>query len=207
MTTLLTSRDLVDLNDGELRIPDLVLADRLGMADPHKIRDLIKANWDEIESFAPISARRAENTGRGRPGTEYLLTEPQAICVATLSRAPRAADVRAALIAAALAGFHAAFVTLYMEVRHGELPLPGRRTSVEVSTDEYIDLLRSKIALLEGWSRPKPKRAANRPLSEDEKAEISRLDAQGLTNVEIARRLGRAPSTVSLIRNAGRAHG
>jgi len=193
MTTLLTSRDLVDLNDGELRIPDLVLADRLGMADPHKIRDLIKANWDEIESFAPVSARRAETSPRGgRPSTEYLLTEPQAICVAQLSRAPRAAEVRAALI------------SLYMEVRHGEQPVLGRRTSVEVSTDEYIDLLRSKIALLEGWSRPKPKRAANRPLSEEEKTEILRLGNQGLTNVEIGRRLGRANSTVSMIRNAAR---
>ncbi|WP_333822838.1 helix-turn-helix domain-containing protein [Pinisolibacter sp.] len=196
MTTLLTSRDLVDLNDGELRIPDLVLADRLGMADPHDIRRLIRANLAEIESFGPVSGRRPETSPKGgRPGTEYLLTEPQAICVATLSRAPRAADVRAALIA------------LYMEVRHGEASIAGRRTSIEVSTDEYIDLLRSKIALLEGWSRPKPKRVANRPLTEEEKAEIVRLDAQGLTNVEIGRRTGRATSTVSMIRNAARRHG
>lgn len=68
-----------------------------------------------------------------------------------------------------------------------------------------IDRLRAE----DGGSGPPPRRRSPRVLSLAEREEISRGLAEGLSRREIARRLGRAPSTVSreVRRNRDRRHG
>ena len=85
--------------DGEPRTRDLDLADRLGFGRPRDIRKLIERNLPEIESFGVCATvAQNHNGGRGRPATEYWLSEEQALLVAALSDADRAAAVRHMLI-------------------------------------------------------------------------------------------------------------
>ena len=99
MTQLIQISDLNTTINHEPRVRDLLIAERLGMADPHKVRPLIDANREELETYGEVSARRAETgASGGRPGTEYWLNEGQALVICALSRTAKAAQVRKALI-------------------------------------------------------------------------------------------------------------
>ena len=87
--------------DGEPRVRDLDLAEKLGFDRPRKIRELIERNMDEIENIGAL--RRGVNkirSGKGRVTEveEFYLNEEQALLVSVLSNAPNAAAVRAMLI-------------------------------------------------------------------------------------------------------------
>lgn len=81
--------------EGEPRVRDLDLADRLGFDRPRDIRKLVERNMLEIRDFG-VCATVAQTSGArgGRPSTEYWLNEEQALLVSSLSDAPRAAEVR-----------------------------------------------------------------------------------------------------------------
>ena len=91
----LTTQHL-DAIDGEPRILDLTLAERLEFARPRAIRQLIERCKAELESYGPIATRCGAY--RNRQFTEFLLNEDQALLVCLLSRTKRAAEVRRALI-------------------------------------------------------------------------------------------------------------
>ncbi len=114
----MTAIQISDLNttiNHEPRVRDLLIAERLGLADPHKIRPFIEANRPELETYGEVSARRAETSALGgRPGTEYWLNEGQALVICALSRTPKAAAVRKALI------------DVYLEYRNGGKKVPVR---------------------------------------------------------------------------------
>lgn len=82
--------------DGEPRVRDLDLAEKLGFDRPRKIRELIERNMAEVEKFGSSAPRRGAY--RGKAFTEYFLNEEQALLVSVLSNAPNAAAVRAMLI-------------------------------------------------------------------------------------------------------------
>jgi hypothetical protein len=82
--------------DGEPRVRDVELAERLGFERPLDIRELIRRNDLELRSFGSFPFR-TEKSG-GRPGVAFFLNEEQSLLVAILSRAPRAKEVRAMLI-------------------------------------------------------------------------------------------------------------
>lgn len=104
--------------DGEVRVRDLDIAERLGFDRPRKIRDLIVRNIGEITAFGICpTVGQNHDGGRGRPSTEYWLNEEQALLVATLSSAPNAAKVRAALI------------SVFVAWRRGQL-VPAIKTAV-----------------------------------------------------------------------------
>lgn len=97
----MTDLSITDLNTEINHVPrvlDLEIARRLGMTDPHSIRRMIEANRAELESYGPISDRQSEIRGRGRRGREYWLNEGQALVLCALSRTPKAAEVRKAII-------------------------------------------------------------------------------------------------------------
>ena len=99
MTALLSLSDLNTTINHEPRVRDLRLAAVLGMADLHKVRELIVANLAELKGYGEVSAQRAETSAKGgRPGVEYWLNEPQALLLCMFSRTERAAEVRKALI-------------------------------------------------------------------------------------------------------------
>ncbi|GGC94685.1 hypothetical protein [Chelatococcus reniformis] len=95
----LNLRDLTHRFGDEPRVYDLLLAFRLGFADPHKIRTLIRRNIVELESYGQVSATAAETSRKGgRPGKAYYLNEGQALVICALSRTATAAQVRRQLI-------------------------------------------------------------------------------------------------------------
>ena len=71
---------------------------------------------------------------------------------------------------------------------------PTVSENINISKDEYIDLLKSKIHLLE--RKKKHHRRANKPLSTQEKSQIVLLHRQGLSNRQIAEQLNRSIATV-----------
>lgn len=87
--------------EGDRLMPDTVLGERLGYAEPRKIRDLIKEHRADIEArFGEIQTRRGarlvERSGRGTveiPYTENLLTKRQALYVITKAGTSNANDV------------------------------------------------------------------------------------------------------------------
>ncbi len=87
--------------DGEPRIRDLDLAEKLGYEHPRRIRELIEKNTSRLG----VLTRTVQTPGAtgGRPGTEYWLTERQALFVTTQSRTERAADVSMMLVDAFIA--------------------------------------------------------------------------------------------------------
>ena len=91
--------DLQSIHDGEPRVRDLTLAERLGFERVHKVRDLIGRNLAELEAHGGVfsTMEKTSETG-GRPGIAYWLNEPQALLICMFSRTPKAAEVRRALI-------------------------------------------------------------------------------------------------------------
>lgn len=101
---------IVDLG-GEPLARDTDIGERLGLARPRVIRELIERNRGELEGFGPLAVRHGKS--RGQDFDEYLLTEEQALLVATLSSAPNAPAVRAMLI------------RTFVSWRRGHLDLPA----------------------------------------------------------------------------------
>lgn len=80
-------------------VRDLDIGVTLGMAQPERIRRVIDRNKRELQGYCGLRqvGTKPSELG-GRPGTEYHLTEEQALCVCALSRAPKAPAVRRMLI-------------------------------------------------------------------------------------------------------------
>lgn len=99
--------------DGEPRIRDLDLAEKLGYEHPHRIRELIEKNSNRLG----VLTRTVKTSGRagGRPGIEYWLTERQALFVTTQSRTERAADISMMLVDA--------FIAVRRQIAHDEQAL------------------------------------------------------------------------------------
>lgn len=84
--------------DGEPRVYDLDVAEALRLVMPTNIRATIQTNREELSRYGELlHAPRVKGT-RGRPGVGFMLTEGQALLLATFSRTERAADIRQALI-------------------------------------------------------------------------------------------------------------
>ncbi len=107
---------LSDINieiDGEPRLRDLTIADRLGYERPRDIRELIKRNLEELGTYGAAPYRTAL-LSRPQGGVvqvdEYWLNEPQSLLICMFSKTDMAAEVRRALI------------ELFLAWRRGELP-------------------------------------------------------------------------------------
>lgn len=99
----ISARDLVVRPHDEPRIPDLLLAIRLGFEPPRKIRDLILRNLPELETYGDLpmivgTPHGGANPKGGRPGKTYYLNEGQALVLCALSRTPVAAAIRREII-------------------------------------------------------------------------------------------------------------
>jgi hypothetical protein len=132
---------LTDLNleiDGEPRIRDLTIADRLGYERPRKIRELIEANMAELQQYGLAPRRGAPITsGKGRVTEveEYWLNEAQCLLVCMFSRTDAAAEVRRALI------------EVFMAWRRGELPPPKAAMPEALLDPEDERLWQGRLAL------------------------------------------------------------
>lgn len=103
--------------EGEPRIRDLDLAERLGFSRPRAIRQIVERNRVEIEGLGPLATLRGKS--RGQEFAEHYLNEEQALLVAVLSNAPQAPAVRAMLI------------RTFVAYRRGQLEAPAGMTDAE----------------------------------------------------------------------------
>lgn len=127
-----------DLNEssGEPRVLDIRLAEALGFDKPRNIRDLIQRNENELAAYSEVyrTARQTSEQG-GRPGTEYWLTEEQALLICMRSDAPRAPAVRAEIIA------------VFMAWRRGKTPAISHQ-AIDAVIDRQLEPIRADIAEL-----------------------------------------------------------
>ena len=110
---VLSLSDLRVISEEEPRLQDLKIAEALGFRRKRVIRELIVRNMAELERFGAVwRGANISVSGRGRQTevTEYWLNEEQALLIATLSDAPRAAEVRHMLI------------KVFVAWRRGQLP-------------------------------------------------------------------------------------
>lgn len=138
MNALITLNDLHVIDD-EPRVQDLRLAEALGFLLPYDIRKVIRRNAAELQRYGAIFATTAKNTdprGRGRPGTEYHLTEGQALLVCMFAETERAADVRQALI------------EVFMAWRKGQMAPPPATSRRDPAQDAF-SRMSERLAALE----------------------------------------------------------
>ena len=105
--------------DGDARVRDVDLAERLGFERPRAIRQIIERNLSEVEALGVAPRGVAQQTRGDRGGTqevtEYWLNEEQALLVSILSKAPNAPAVRASPVQRSLS----AFTMLNFQTRRG----------------------------------------------------------------------------------------
>ncbi len=83
--------------DGEMRIYDLELAERLEFAELRAIRKIIKRNETKLLSFGTRSTL-SRVTVTGQPFVEYYLNQKQAIFICMKSETDKAFDVQADIV-------------------------------------------------------------------------------------------------------------
>jgi hypothetical protein len=126
--------------DEEPRVRDLDLAERLGYERPRDVRDLIKRLVSDGK-LGEVFCRTAPQNGRGRPSTEFWLTEAQALKVTAKSETAKADALLDEII------------RVFMLARRGLLPqqqlADSRIASIIESQTKTIDLLASRMTAIE----------------------------------------------------------
>lgn len=92
------SADIVPFNieqqtDGDLRISDAELANRLGYPDLRVFRRLIKKHRENLDQLGDVFSKRTVPAGGGKTTTAYLLTEHQALFMVSRSDMPVATQI------------------------------------------------------------------------------------------------------------------
>lgn len=144
---LISIADLNTAIDSEPRVLDVMLGERLGMAQPLNIRTTIAKNNSELSLHGKVFTQAINTSSRGgRPGKAYYLNEPQALLICMFSNTARAAEVRKMLI------------DVFMEYRRAQLGTHHvraheRRTSTKVDDairlKKNIDRLEAVVAGVE----------------------------------------------------------
>lgn len=93
----MSSLTLTPIN-GEPRVHDLHLADKLGFADQYMIRKLIKRNHDKLLKFGIVSTVETIHEGAGRPSADFYLNQRQAVFICMKSETDRAFDVQVEIV-------------------------------------------------------------------------------------------------------------
>lgn len=88
-----------------------------------------------------------------------------------------------------------AFNAMADELNQRQQPAPVAPQEVTISNQEYIELLKSKISLLEGGQVSAPQ-SRSQKVSAAEREQAQQLASEGVSKRQIARDLGRAESTV-----------
>ena len=90
-------------DDGEPRISDVEMAERLGYARVADFRALIRRHAKTLKQFNVLRAVRSRNENGGPGFTTYSLTEQQAIYIVTKSEMPLAIEITVAIVKAFVA--------------------------------------------------------------------------------------------------------
>ena len=80
-------------------ILDIRIGERLGLAQPLNIRQVIEANRAELETYGEVFTRTVKTGPRGgRPANEFWLNEPQTLLICMFSKTENAATIRREVI-------------------------------------------------------------------------------------------------------------
>ena len=127
--------------EGDARVSDMRLGERLGFQRARKVREIIERNSDELKTYGTIALRRGDvsiGSGAKREVTEYLLNEEQALLICMLARTAKAAAIRKEVI------------TVFMGWRRGDvLPAVPERDAFSV-TRERVETVAATLAALDG---------------------------------------------------------
>jgi hypothetical protein len=88
-----SSLSLTPIN-GEMRIHDLLLAERLGFSRPTDIRKIIKRYEKKLKQINILATMAQIHEGAGRPTTEFYLDQKQAMFICMKSETDTAFDVQ-----------------------------------------------------------------------------------------------------------------
>lgn len=196
---------LVPVN-GEPRIQDLQLAERLGFSQPRDIRKLIGRNLEKLNQIS-VCATMAQTPGElgGRPTKAYYLNEKQSIFICMKADTVNAFEVQMEII------------DVYTAYRHGNLIAPAQpitpipaEPSKTLGLARYAELVEAENALLKqrlfaeqarmfapepiAVTTPRPGRAS----PEEEAYALERYTA-GDSKYAIAKALGRHGKTIDRI--------
>ena len=87
------------LLEGEFRVLDTDLAERLGFAEPRAIRKLITRHRRDLERLGVCATvSQTSGTKGGRPAMAYYLNRKQAIFITAKSETPEATDITIEII-------------------------------------------------------------------------------------------------------------
>jgi hypothetical protein len=134
MGSVLALNDLRDV-EGEPRVLDLRLAERLGFERPRAIRQLIERHQAALKRHGSLPHDVANPSPLGgRPAIEYWLNEAQALLICTKSETQHAGEVVDELIRVFLAWHRGEFVSGNMTPATNAI-LDGVRTIVQPMLD------------------------------------------------------------------------
>jgi hypothetical protein len=121
-------------DDGAPRVRDLELAEHLGYERPAKIRDLIRRLVSDGKlSCSEVFTMAGKTSGLGgRPGTEFWLTEAQALKVVAKSETDKADAILDEVIA------------VFIAVRGGQMAPPIQQAP-DVSVTRFLESLVMKV--------------------------------------------------------------
>jgi hypothetical protein len=175
--------------NGEPRIQDLMLGERLGFDRPRDIRKLIVRNIENLNKINQCATVARIPEDGGREVTEYYLDRKQSIFITMKSDAPRAFEVQMEII------------EVYDAWQRGDL---GR----EQDDPELVaHLRRTLLAQNPTWAALHRHRLANLPVSQSAKVlecsettirqQLRKMDLCGLLPEPIAEPLGARPTTAA----------
>lgn len=188
---------VVSVHDGKPVTTSLVVAEHFGKRHDNVLRDIDELLAQVPDSFDKLnfeSIEREVKIGLGftRKERYFELTRDAFTLLAMGFTGAQALKFKVA--------FLDAFNQLERELQAQQAapalpapaaPLPAKLHAVPI--EEYVALLKDKIALLELRQNSQPKR---RPLTDAERAEIVALSEQGQRPAAIAKRIGRSEGAV-----------
>jgi hypothetical protein len=138
-------------DDGEARVSDVEMAERLGYPEVKNFRALIQKHAKTLNKFNVLRVQREITPGQsGRPSVSFFLTEQQAIYVVAKSEAPLATEITVAIVKAFVAYRRGAVnQKLYGVVGMELLGFSPRVWGREFPERFFLDLHR-----VAGWTRP-----------------------------------------------------
>ena len=138
-------------DDGELRISDMEMAERLGYPDVREFRRLITRHIRTLARFGVcVTVPQTSGVTGGRPTKAYMLSEHQATFIVGKSDMPLATDIYVAIVDAFVAFRNAAidpksFGVVGMEML-GFAPRAWQK--------EYPDTFFTHLHRVSGWTKP-----------------------------------------------------
>jgi hypothetical protein len=138
--------------DGEPRIRDTELADRLDYANVKNFRDLIRTNERYLSKInvLRVAPLNPDPITGGRPGREFWLTEAQAIFIVGQSGTPKAKDISVEIAIAFIHYRRQTFDTRLYGAVARDLLLPAPRQWER----EFDERFWTNLHRVGGWKRP-----------------------------------------------------